>query len=1815
MRQNKYIFLYILLIFSLLNACSDSGKNARQPDIDKYITGYSSGIVKAASSIYINLGVMPDKEYQPGSLLPADILEITPKTKGELYLKDSTTLEFIPSEKLQNGTTYGVTLHLGTLCDVPAPYRKFSFEFKVIPLNLLFEEGTLLTDETNDTLLYQAVLYSSDEMQPDAISRKVEARLENNALPVEWQHMGNTHRFIVKKITKGEKSKRLLLSLDKDITNGGEQEITIPGKQDFCVLDVRLNEEQPLSVRIVMSEKVDPDQDLKGLTSISGSSTANYKTEGNIIYLYPEIKENTDILEIEVHKGIRSSSGKTLNAGTTHTLRMPSSKPMVKFIGNGVFTPAGGKLLIPFSAVALKAVELVVIKVPEQNMNFFLQENAYDNSYELRRTGRPIFRKKIELLKGLEHLNTERWNDFTINLSDLVQLEQGVVYRIELKFNKSYTTLECAGEEGTAEKKEEDWDTPGYYSDYEYPEDYKWQERDNPCSSSYYTGERFARKNIINTSLGLLSKRTTDGKYIVCVSDLATAEAVNGCEVTLYNYQNLQIGQAQTDREGFASVKPEGKAFIIKASKGKDKTYLRVGDANALSLSNFDISGQNVQMGVKGFIYGEREVWRPGDRIYLSLILEDKLNVLPAGHPVIAQLADPKGNVIQTRTGHTGENHIHCFDFKTNADAPTGYWHAIVKIGGLTLTKTIRVETVKPNRLSIVTTFPNENIIGTGISSAPVRVKTKWLHGAKTPAYKAVTEVKLNTGNTEFKGYAPYTFDDKTKYFEPRTELLFEGKTDAEGNFSFSTDKIKAENAPGILNASFTTRIFENSGDFSIATTTVRYSPFSEYVGIKLPASEDGWYTTDSPVRLDGVTLDAKGNKAFGSTIELSVWKLDWRWWWDAEYDNPGSYINRSYSKAIFNKTVTSAGGSFSTDLNLKEWGRYYISATDKKSGHTTAIIAYFGSWNNNRNPEMATMLSINCDKKSYKAGEKIKIKIPSSAGGVAIVSLENGKTVKDIFRVPTTKGSTTIELKATSDMCPNIYAHITLIQPYNGRDNDRPVRLYGVTNINVEDPSLHLNPQIQVAPELRPAEEFTVTVSEKQGQPMNYTIAIVDEGLLSLTSFKTPDPFQAFYAREALGVKTWDFYDYIFGAYGARLDKAFATGGDEALKPAQDEKINRFKPVVLFEGPFTLKKGKSARHTFRMPEYIGEVRTMVIAAGNSKYGSATASSQVKKPLMLSMALPRTLTPGDRISLPVTVFTMNNSIKEVKVTLTASNEIEITGATTQTVKFSEQGEQIVYFQVKVKEITGNTTLKAEVRSGNEKAVVTENVEIRIPNPRMTRVEARQLKAGESVTFNTVIEGAAPLSVIEIASIPPLNLEQRLDYLISYPHGCVEQITSTVFPQLFLDKLTPLPPASRAGVETNVKEVINRLSSYQTPEGGFAYWQGGSTPADWVSSYVTHFLIIAQQKGYALPARMLPNALNYLKKTTNNWRDQHEETDMEQAYRLYILALSGKPDLAAMNRLKESQLSLNTAQWLLASAYALSNHPDAGRSIIRNATANVAPYRRTGGNYGSDTRDNALILLSMVYLNRQQDAYRMLEKISRPFASGEWMSTQSTAFGLLAAAAYVDKYVGTPENINVQLKSAGGVQQINSGKTIVRQSIKLNNGKAFAEIKNNGKSNLYIHQINSATPLRPVNTRTMNGLLMTIKYLDNQGTPVDLTTVKQGQDMVAAITVRNTGMTGKYDELALSYLLPSGFEIINERLAGNMNAYKEADHTDIRDDRFYLYFSLNQNHEKTFRFRFNAAFAGEYIIPAVTCSAMYDNTIEAVLPGGNVTIGK
>nr|MCU0323610.1 hypothetical protein [Chitinophagaceae bacterium] len=483
---------------------------------------------------------------------------------------------------------------------------------------------------------------------------------------------------------------------------------------------------------------------------------------------------------------------------------------------------------------------------------------------------------------------------------------------------------------------------------------------------------------------------------------------------------------------------------------------------------------------------------------------------------------------------------------------------------------------------------------------------------------------------------------------------------------------------------------------------------------------------------------------------------------------NLSNFTQNNVNKLVKNENIVlnNGRGNFSFKFNEGEYGRFLILIKDNRSGHTTGktFSVDDDSWqsrSNNNDANTATMLSFKSNKTQYNVGETVQLTIPSSKDGRAIISVESGSKVVKTFMVETQQGETQYEFKAEKEMSPNVYVHVSLLQPHAQTINDLPIRMYGVIPITVEDKNTRLFPLIKMNEVIRPETKTSITVSEKNNRNMSYVIAIVDEGLLDLTRFKTPNPHDAFYAKEALGIKTWDVYDYVIGAWGTELERILTIGGDaEAELAAKTRKANRFAPIVKYYGPFK-SNGSSKTHQFTLPAYMGSVRAMVIAANNGAYGMAEKAVQVKAPLMILPTIPRVVGPGEAITIPISVFTEKASSSNPIVSMKNDAFFEVIGI--KNVSSMSSGEGIAYVQVKVKNKTGIGKISIDATLGSNKAKYETEIDVRNPNSTITQVQEFTLQAGQSMNsfVNIIGEGNTSKATLEISSIPAINLQKRL----------------------------------------------------------------------------------------------------------------------------------------------------------------------------------------------------------------------------------------------------------------------------------------------------------------------------------------------------------------------------------------------------------------------------------------------------------------------
>ena len=807
---------------------------------------------------------------------------------------------------------------------------------------------------------------------------------------------------------------------------------------------------------------------------------------------------------------------------------------------------------------------------------------------------------------------------------------------------------------------------------------------------------------------------------------------------------------------------------------------------------------------------------------------------------------------------------------------------------------------------------------------------------------------------------------------------------------------------------------------------------------------------------------------------------------------------------------------------------------------------------------------------------------------------------------INTKRANTTVSLPITAKMAPNFFVSISLLQPHAKVENDLPIRLYGTIPIRVEDPSKRLEPQILMPEVLEPEKEFEVIVSEKHQKAMTYTIAIVEEGLLDLTRFKTPNPHHTFNASEALGVRTWDVYDNVVGAYAGSVDQVFAIGGDGSSSKGKNKKANRFKPVVKYLGPFSLKSGENAKHTVKLPNYIGSVRAMVVAGNSSTeaYGNVEKTVKVKKPLMILASLPRKLSTGEKVTLPVTVFATDEKIKDVTVTVETSDGIQILDSKTSPLHFDTDGEKMVFFHLNVKKANGLNHIKVSAKSGSHTAKYHVEIDVVNPNPITSKVMNKTLKKNQQITidFSTFgVEGTNE-AVLQLSSMPPIDFDRRLDYLIRYPHGCVEQTTSSVFPQLYLTDLFDLSSQKKDEIEANIRRGIKRLGFFQRPNGGLSYWTGEGSTNDWGSTYAGHFMIEAEKKGYVLPFAFKSNWVRYQKRVARNWRPNKGgySGDLLQAYRLYTLALSGNADLGAMNRLREFDELSNAAKWRLAAAYALVGQQQASRELANTAVIQFSD-NHSRYSYGSITRNKAMVLETMLLLEDSR-TFEFAKSIAKELSSDQWMSTQTTAYGLLAMGKLMLKNGGKSIQVDYNLK--GKKQTVNTDKTIFETNLQVSKGSNTVQLTNKEGNALYVSLVTKGKLPLGSEMYESRGLTANISYSLPNGSPLNIQELQQGQEFIATVTIENL-KNEVVQDIALTQIFPSGWEIVNTRFTNFGNtAISRARYTDIRDDRVNFYFDLgrarSKKHSKTFKVLLNASYLGTYYLPGIQAEAMYDH---------------
>ncbi len=1863
MRMRRDFQLGIMaMLLVLVAACQSKRPVMDEAAADawaKVIVGHTSGLVSRRSEIRLLFA----SDVAARQALDDNTLSVQPAVPGELALRGTRELVLVPRAELEPGEVYQVTFTGKGLDGLAQDLPAYTFGFRVQTPQFDLQLGALESDPGDDrSMIQRGVIATADAESPATVQAMLRATFRGAPLQPTWLHSGDgrQHEFTLSGIARQTQAAPLQINVAGapiDAPDSDARTVQVPALGEFAVVDVQASEEDGRKqIVVAFSDALDDAQDTRGLVrlSVEGFTT---RIDGNRLVVYPP-EETSGAVTVTLEPGLRNRRGGRLATQSVHGVTLASQKPQVRFAGSGTILPDGERMTVAFEVVSAHSVQVLATRIAPDNIPQYLQAAQLgERNYDIGRVGRYLWRKRIPVSAP----RSGRWQRHELDVTELMQRHPGAMIQLSLQITPSDSSYVCPGQPaappplaGELPLPRDQVDdnsrraTPWEYEpefigvpapaerDYEAP----WRDRNNPCRIGYYlTGYNQAvqaQRNLLATDLGLLAKSDGQGRLMVTVTSLASAEPRSGVALEARNYQNEVVGTATTDRDGMATIQPEGTPFLIVAGSGASRSYLRMGNGNALPVSHFDVGGETVQKGLKGALYGERGVWRPGDAMPLTFVVHDRAGTLPADHPATLELVDPRGRVTQTLVNARPMDGFYRFDARTAPDAPTGNWTARVSLGGATFSRRMKVETVMPNRLRIDLDF-GAGMLGGG-EPLQGRLESEWLSGASAAGLRADVSLRLSGTTTRFSGFDGFVFDDPSRTLRSEEQPLWSGTLGADGTARVE-QAVPVPQAPGMLTAGFTTRVFERGGAFSIHHHERDFAPFARFAGVKLPQMDRRATLPvgeSHAVELAGVT--ASGAPVANQALTVKLYKLDWRWWWDREEGALATFIARESSTRVREGRVsTDARGRALWNFQLAEaqWGRYLLRVCDEQGGHCAGTVFYVDSpyWSESRDATgpAATMLELTTDKESYRVGDTAVIQLPAAAQGRALVTVENGAGILDARWVMPAGEDARVRIPVTAAMTPNAYVSVTLLQPHAGKQNDRPIRLYGVVPLPVTDPATQITPVVQTADEWRPESEVSVRVSEADGKAMTYTLAVVDEGLLGLTGFRTPDLHAEFFRREALGVRTWDLFDDVSGAYGAELARLLALGGSDGgeTNPA-DRQQSRFVPVAQLLGPFQLPAGRTQEQKVRLPRYVGAVRVMVVAGGGTPaaYGSTAKTVPVRQPLMILPTMPRVVGPGEEIAVPVSVFAMHQRVRDVRVTIAPDAMFEVVGSPTAQLAFASTGEQIAMLRLRVTGRLGPARVRFEAVSGNDRAQDEISIEVRSPNPPHTRTVTQMLQPGAAWQHRIAPHGMPGTNevALEVSTLPALNLERRLNFLVAYPYGGLEQTVSGAFPQLLLPALVTMDEADRARAEANARAAIERLRSFQHPQGGFSYWPGGAFVLDngyhqWSAIYAGHFLLEAERLGHAVPAALRADLLRFLHGTARDWRPARS-APLQQAYRLFVLARGGEPEVGAMNRLRELPLD-PVERWVLAGAYHL-----AGLGEAAQALADVDPLagrdpRRGDSTFGTPLRDHALVLQSMVVMGQLDRAAPLVQRVAQQLGSDMWLSTQETAYSLLSlsqlAGARPSGTFGFSRTVGTQ------VTNVTSTASVHREALtSVPDAGAPLVVRNTSDRILFATVTVRGTPLAGNEEAAASGLSLTVGYSAAAGLPVDISRLPQGEDVTVDLVVRNLTREA-VRHIALTQIVPSGWEIANERLfdAGDATGERDADnpreawrqaaaaatdHVDIRDDRVMQFFDLPAGATIRFQTRINAAYRGRFYLPGVLAEAMYDASINARTAG-------
>ena len=1483
--------------------------------------------------------------------------------------------------------------------------------------------------------------------------------------------------------------------------------------------------------------------------------------------------------QLKILRGLIANDESKLKKTFQKTIKFANLNPSLRFLGDGMYLSRTGNMNVGLATINVNKVQLEIYKVFRNNIN---------------------------------HLARSNWSQWmTSSLGQLLSSQELPINSVK---NDQVVTPISLADYIDAERK-------GIFLVKARKSDQRWLD---------------ATRWVVITDLGIIAKSSTE-ELRVWVNSLETLEPQANVTVKLVSKNNQTLLTGKTNSKGYTSFTDlEQKTkdfypFVLIAQKGdlnngQDFSFLQL-DKTRVSLTDFKVRGDPYTTDAyDAFLYFDRGIYRPGENANLVVLVRDEKNLPPAPFPVLLQILGPDQRIFRELRAELNTKGNAEFEITFPKYAKTGGYTARLMIATKEVGRQIfRLEEFMPDRIKVEVSTPRSSYqLGQELI---VELKGINLFGPPAAGMRTSTVCDLESSRFRPNDYASFSFYDQDRLFKRQQINLGESVLDANGKGQFALSLPQSVPSPSALKGIITGTVSEPGGRAVSAYKRIDIHPYSHYIGLK--TDFEGYVQIGQPADILMVSVNQAGEAVTKRKLEIQVFKLQWNS--ILKQDKKGRYRYQSEKQPNLLRTDTLTSTQLVNRYTFipDEYGEYQVTVREIESGSRSSVTFYTSGWGYSpwamKNPDR---LDLVLDKESYASGEMAQLQVKAPFAGKLLITLEQDKILE--WQTLTMKeNSVTVDIPVNSIFSPNAYVSAILVRSLKSLEQHAPARAFGVIPIRINTEAKQLKVSLTAPTEIQPNQSLVVEVQINQvmAQPSQcqLTVAAVDEGILQLTNFQTPDPHRYFFRQRGLGVTSHDLYAGILPEVESAKG-TISTGGDgiegQRKKRLSTISVQRVKPISLWSGLITPNTNGGGSVTFKIPQFNGKLRLMAVAMQGEQFGSSSTFVTVRDPIVLTPTYPRFLAGGDIAKIPVRVFNGTGLETEITVHLSGNNLVAILDERKKTLIIANNQEKQVEFSVQTEKAVGTVAFKLTAEGNNEKTEITTELPLRPSAPLVTRTGMAEVVANQPTIIKLPDDLLTDTSLftLKLSPNPMLRMLGSLSYLLSYPHGCVEQTTSRLFPMLYFSDLAKmlLIGNDQQGHKNEKRDDfltqgIAKLESMMMSNGYFSYWPGGPYSNHWSSIYASHFLVEARKAGYQVSDRVYDSMLTGLRRETR--QDSNHDANLERiAYACYVLAIAGQPELSTMNYLKSRNLT-GAPLYQLAGALGQVGQSTRALAILPDQAPTLKGQRETGGNFKSPIRSQAIMLDILLELSPTHTSVptlvdNLMKKLSE---NNRWGTTQENAFAFLALGKFSNQQAG--------LAYKGTVQVDNQDYATFSNQDRFFSEKDWSgvelEIKIEGEGKSYLSWTAEGVPINNKIDHFDKELEVRRRFLTESGTPFSDNRFPHGSLVVAEIMVK--ALNQDLDNVVVTDALPAGFEIENPRLESRAGISWLQDqnfkpsYIDIRDDRLIFFGRFEKKKETKFFYALRAITKGKFVLPPIAAEAMYDPFSASVSSSGSIEV--